>query len=92
LKHFASLRLKLKIHYDERWAKTFGNESAEVARQIVARTQNIFEWPSLTTKIIFEIDPHVNAIPVTMHKDSFMKVELVWLFRYFYKAFGLISY
>ncbi len=53
----------IKLHYDESWAERFGNDSVNAARRVMAHAQNIWMWPSLTTKVIFDIDPEVKAQP-----------------------------
>ena len=61
---------KIKLHYDEGWAERFGSESINVARRVTAHAQNVWMWSSLTTKVIFDVDPEVKAQPGRWNPDN----------------------
>jgi hypothetical protein len=54
----------------EGFAKQFGSDAVNVARRIMAHTQNVWMWPSLTTKVIFEVDQDVRALPGIWNPDN----------------------
>jgi len=63
-------RAKIKLHFDEGWAERFGSDAINVARRVTAHAQNVWMWPSLTTKVIFDIHPEVKALPGRWNTDT----------------------
>ena len=47
--------LNVTIRYDDNFKGKFGADAENVIRRVMAHAQNIYQWPSLTTKIIFNV-------------------------------------
>jgi hypothetical protein len=45
----------LKVFYDDKFFEKFGADTNNSIRRVVAHAQHVFKWPSLTTKIYFNI-------------------------------------
>ena len=63
-------RSKIKLNYDDAWAEKFEGESVNVARRILAHAQNVWMWPSLSTKVIFDVSPEVKQRPGRWFADD----------------------
>ena len=48
--------------YDRSWYNKFGSDSVNAMRRVVAQAQNLFYWPSLTTKLSLVIIQERSAV------------------------------
>ncbi len=64
---FTFFRATVKLHYDPAIYKQFGDDSANMARRVMAHAQNVWLWPSLKTKVIFKILPEVRQVEEECH-------------------------
>jgi hypothetical protein len=53
-------RLKIKCFYDATFKAKHGADSINAVRRVMAQAQNIYMSPTLTTKVVFEIDSEVD--------------------------------
>lgn len=52
----------IRVYYDDNFDEKFGSDAKNAIRRILAHTQHVWKWPSLTTKVIFKFDPVVTLI------------------------------
>ena len=54
-KYIFSFSTNLKGYYDDNFSKMFGSDAKNAVRRILAHTQHMWKWPSLTTKLFFNV-------------------------------------
>ncbi len=52
--------MKIKCAYDATFKDKHGADSVNAVRRVMAQAQNVYMWPTLTTKVVFEIDSEVD--------------------------------
>ena len=62
----------IKIFYDDNFKDKFQGESVNVIRRLIAYAQHIWKYPTLTTKVIFNIDPNIENIPERYNASNSM--------------------
>ena len=54
--------MKVKAICDANFVAKFGSDTNNAVRRVVAHAQHVYKWPSLKTKIIFDVSPGVQTI------------------------------
>ena len=58
-------RIKLKINYDDNWSAKWGANAINAIRRLLAHAQNVWQWSSAPSKMVFSVDPAVRKLPGT---------------------------
>ena len=54
--------VNIKTIYDDNFKDKFGADAENAIRRILAHTQHVWKWPTLTTKVIFNVSSNVTYI------------------------------
>lgn len=53
----------MKAYYDDNFRNKFGDDGAKNAvRRILAHTQHMWKWESITTKLIFNVNSEIDYL------------------------------
>jgi hypothetical protein len=58
-------RISLKINFDDNWSKKWGADAINAIRRLLTHAQNIWQWSSAPSKMVFKVDPDVRQLAGT---------------------------
>ena len=65
---FSHFSANIKVFYDLNFAAKFGADVKNVVRRVLAHTQHVLKWPSLTTKVI--LNPVYDVVPIPEYLNA----------------------